>query len=87
MNNSVDVSTTIDTVKSTKEKDEESLRVVAAAFEKMVFDQAFSFTPIAKGEMSKLGYAQDNSIVNDLFKEELHNQSKGMLMDMFIKQM
>ncbi len=81
------VSTLASTQVSTTTNEQKSLEAVAQAFEKMVLDQAFAFTPIAKGNLSNLGYAQKNSVVNDLFKEELHNQSEGMLMDTFIKQM
>lgn len=85
--NSLNTNQVNDAPISATEKNQKSLEVVAGAFEKMVFEQVFSFTPIAKGNMSNLGYAQQNSIVNDLYTEELHTQSKGMLMDMFIKQM
>ncbi len=64
---------------------EQSFEVVASAFEKMVFDQVFSFTPLINEQDSKLGLSQKNSLVNDLFKDELHNQSKGVLMEMFLK--
>lgn len=87
INDNVTMTQVGQTTKSSNINEQESLEAVAGAFEKMVFEQVFSFTPIAKGEYSNLGYAQKNSVVNDLFKEELHKQSHGMLMDMFIKQM